>query len=221
MQREGAMEVLASLCSVVGRPGQPLVLFGSFIVRNKKFHVCTAEAILAAQLPLMMETLGDKERTVQLAAKTAIIAFRDMLGDSASMLSLLPALTASFGATKFKTQISALNFVAHIARTLPKQLVGNHMILLVPAIEAMLHDLKDETAAAANACMKVLHHPHSSTLRPSTASHPPQACIDTVRNKDLDPLLPLLLHTMVHVEETADTLYRLGQCVVNIVIIPC
>jgi hypothetical protein len=168
----------------------------------------------------MMETLGDKERKVQLAAENAINAFRDMLGDSASMLSLLPALTASFGATKFKTQISALNFVAHIARTLPK-LVGNHMILLVPAIEAMLHDLKEETAAAANECMKVLHHPRSSTLRPSMAPHPPQACIYTVRNKDLDPLLPLLLHTMVHVEETADTLYRLGQCVVNIVIIQC
>ena len=61
----------------------------------------------------------------------------------------------------------------------------------------------------------------SSTLRPNIASHPPQACIDTVRNKDLDPLLPLLLRTMVHVEETADTLYRLGQCVVNIVIIQC
>ena len=120
--------------------------------------MCTAEAILAAQLPLMMETLGDKERKVQLAAENAINAFRDMLGDSASMLSLLPALTASFGATKFKTQISALNFVAHIARTLPK-LVGNHMILLVPAIEAMLHDLKEETAAAANECMKVLHLP--------------------------------------------------------------
>ena len=120
--------------------------------------MCTAEAIIAAQLPLMMETLGDKERKVQLAAENAINAFRDMLGDSASMLSLLPALTASFGATKFKTQISALNFVAHIARTLPK-LVGNHMILLVPAIEAMLHDLKEETAAAANECMKVFHQP--------------------------------------------------------------
>jgi hypothetical protein len=120
--------------------------------------VCTAEAILALELPLMLETLGDKERKVQLAAENAINAFRDMLGDSASMLSLLPALTASFGATKFKTQISALNFVAHIARTLPK-LVGNHMILLVPAIEAMLHDLKEETAAAANECMKVLHQP--------------------------------------------------------------
>ena len=183
--------------------------------------MCTAEAILAAQLPLMMETLGDKERKVQLAAENAINAFRDMLGDSASMLSLLPALTASFGATKSKTQISALNFVAHIARTLSKQLVGNHLTLLVPAIEAMLHDLKDETAAAANECMKVLHHPRSSTLRPSMAPHPPQACIYTVRNKDLDPLLPLLLRTMVHVEETADTLYRLGQCVVNIVIIQC
>ena len=104
----------------------------------------------------MLETLGDKERKVQVAAENAINAFRSMLGDSASMLSLLPALTASFGATKFKTQISALNFVAHIARTLPK-LVGNHMIMLVPAIEAMLHDLKEETAAAANECMKVFH----------------------------------------------------------------
>ena len=88
----------------------------------------------------MMETLGDKERKVQLAAENAINAFRDMLGDSASMLSLLPALTASFGATKFKTQISALNFVAHIARTFPK-LVGNHMIFLVPAIEAIVAGL--------------------------------------------------------------------------------
>ena len=105
-----------------------------------------------------METLGDKARKVQLAAENAINVFRDMLGDSAYMLSLLPALSASFGATSFKTQISALNFVAHIARTLPK-LVRNHMILLVPAIEAMLHDLKEETVAAANECMKVLQQP--------------------------------------------------------------
>jgi hypothetical protein len=102
----------------------------------------------------MLETLGDKERKVQIAAENAITAFREMIGDSASLLSLLPALTAAFGATKFKTQITALNFVAHIAKTLPK-LVGNHMIMLVPAIEAMLHDLKEETAAAANECMKV------------------------------------------------------------------
>ena len=61
----------------------------------------------------------------------------------------------------------------------------------------------------------------SSTLRPSIASHPPQACIDTVRNKDLDPFLPLLLHTMVHVEETAETIYRLGKFIVNIVIFKC
>jgi hypothetical protein len=61
----------------------------------------------------------------------------------------------------------------------------------------------------------------SSTRRPSMAPHPPQACIDTVRNKDLDPLLPLLHHTMVHVEETAETIYRLGQCVVNLVIFQC
>ena len=101
-----------------------------------------------------METLGDKERKVQIAAENAVNAFRDMMGDSASLLSLLPALTKSFGALKFKTQISALNFVAHIARTLPK-LVGNHMILLVPAIEAVLHDLKEETAAAALETMKV------------------------------------------------------------------
>lgn len=102
----------------------------------------------------MLEMLGDKERKVQIAAENAITAFREMIGDSASLLSLLPALTAAFGATKFKTQITALNFVAHIAKTLPK-LVGNHMIMLVPAIEAMLHDLKEETATAANECMKV------------------------------------------------------------------
>ena len=102
----------------------------------------------------MLETLGDKERKVQIAAENAITAFREMIGDSASLLSLLPALTSAFGATKFKTQITALNFIGHIAKTLPK-LVGNHMIMLVPAIEAMLHDLKEETAAAATECMKV------------------------------------------------------------------
>jgi hypothetical protein len=157
----------------------------------------------------MLETLGDKERKVQIAAENAITAFREMIGDSASLLSLLPALTAAFGATKFKTQITALNFVAHIAKTLPK-LVGNHMIMLVPAIEAMLHDLKEETAAAANECMKVRHFPTSYYIVRSRAL---QACIDTVRNKDLDPFLPLLLHTMVHVEETAETIYRLGMSI--------
>jgi hypothetical protein len=85
----------------------------------------------------MLELLGDKERKVQTAAENAVTAFRDMLGDSPSLLALFPALTQAFGATKFKTQITALNFVAHIARTLPK-LVGNHMIMLVPAIEALL-----------------------------------------------------------------------------------
>jgi hypothetical protein len=42
-----------------------------------------------------------------------------------------------------------------------------------------------------------------------------QACIDTVRSKDPDPFLPLLLHTMVHVEETAETIYCLGTQMLN------
>jgi len=117
-----------------------------------------AEAIVAPELSLIMETLGDKERKVQVAAENAVTAFRDMMADSASLLSLLPTLIKSFTALKFKTQICSLNFVAHIARTLPK-LVGNHMILLVPPNAAVLHDLKDETAAAALDTMKVQPRP--------------------------------------------------------------
>ena len=72
------------------------------VQQTHNFAGAEAEALLAAKVLLMLETLGDKERKVQLPAENAIIAFRDMLGDSASM---------------------------------------------------------EETAAAANECMKVLRHP--------------------------------------------------------------
>ena len=48
-----------------------------------------AEAIVAPELALIMETLGDKERKVQVAAENAVTAFRDMMADSASLLSLI------------------------------------------------------------------------------------------------------------------------------------
>jgi hypothetical protein len=50
----------------------------AYLLWETKYHVCTAEAIPAAELPLMMDTLGGKGRNVQLVAENALEAFHNM-----------------------------------------------------------------------------------------------------------------------------------------------
>ncbi len=150
------------------------------------------EPVAVPLLPEVLKGAADKDKKVVKASIDAAWAVTDSAtGWAAPMIvNILIGVLNSKGVKPAQKE-AVLKTFAHLAEKAPKA-IGRCLIELIPAINALMWDIKKEVKAAACKAM--------------------EACIATNGNKDLDPFLPVVMEC-IEKSNVAESVEQLAGCV--------
>mmetsp|Transcript_7523 Transcript_7523/g.27621 ORF Transcript_7523/g.27621 Transcript_7523/m.27621 type:complete len:1050 (-) Transcript_7523:204-3353(-) len=167
--REGAMLLYAGLASSKARALEPA---------------------LAELLGPALELLGDKQKPVQTAAEAAVAAVVKAIQPHECVpANYLPSLIEALKSSKWQTKVTALQTLASLSKTSPKQ-VAEVMPDILPNVTDLLFDTKADVCKAAKASMT-------------------EIC-SVIDNRDIEPFVPHLVSAMSNPEEVSECIQQLA-----------
>ena len=168
--RSAAMYAVEAICKENGSRGEPFML---------------------GVYPTVLEALGDKQKEVRAAGKSAVKAFKKLTSKrKGCCAAVMPMLLEAMKSSKWQTKEAALTQLAAFSETSP-QAVSYAMPDIVPIVCELMWDTKEDVAKAAFDAMT--------------------KAAGTTGNKDLDPLLPELLAALKEPTKVPETIHVLAS----------
>ncbi|KXS20890.1 hypothetical protein M427DRAFT_119444 [Gonapodya prolifera JEL478] len=147
------------------------------------------EPYMITFIPVLLERLSDKAKTVCLAADSALKALITRLTPYATK-QVLPLLLAGIEySQKWQTKVGALELMQSLSKTAPRQMT-TAVPDLVPPLSEVMHDTKAEAKNAGRQTM--------------------EAICELINNKDIEKFIPALIDTIANPEKVPDTVHLLG-----------
>jgi len=152
-----------------------------------------AEAFAVPFLPEALKALGDKAKPVQESAQRLLDAVMGALTPCGCRAAIPLVLARMDGSSeKFQTLLGALKCLQRMCEIAPKQ-IGAVMTDVVPPVSALMADAKAEVR---NAAMETL-----------------KAASLTIDNKDLKPLVPIIVNSIKDVNKVGECIQELSAVV--------
>ena len=168
--RSAAMYVVEAVCKENGSRGEPFMV---------------------GLYPTVLEALGDKQKEVRSAGKSAVKAFKKLTSKrKGCCAAVMPMLLEAMGSSKWQTKEAALSQLAAFSESSPAQ-VSHALPELVPIICDLMYDTKEDVAKAAKDAM--------------------EKAMNTTGNKDLEPLLPELFEALKEPTKVPETIHVLAS----------
>ncbi|KAG0269286.1 translational elongation factor EF-1 alpha [Actinomortierella ambigua] len=165
--REAALWITAAVCKAVGQAGEPYLI---------------------PLVPKVLDGYADKVASVRTAAAEASKALM-ALPSRYAVKSLLPVLFQTIKNGRWQSQVGALQLLAGLCKTSPKQ-VSQCLVEIVPVVSEAMWETKTEVR--------------------DEATKTTTACFDVVGNPDLTKSIPFLVGCINRPEEAPDCIHQLA-----------
>jgi len=151
--------------------------------------IVASEAVLCANLPVMLGAASSKMQSVRTAAEAAVKALVAKMSPNAVPEVLAHLFKASEIEKPWQTRTLALRTIAALSDAAPEQL-GFALPQVVPEVTSSITDSKKEVAEAAKAAMT--------------------AACDVIGNRDIEHMTPFIIKSFTHPDEVPEIMHNLA-----------